>query len=70
MSFRWEDFADSDTANGRVEENTAREVGVTPLSEGRLLLEILFDCREVLLVQDVMVALISGSEVFVVMVLA
>ena len=39
----------SNSTNRRVEENTAGEVRVAPLSERRLLLEILFNGRKVLL---------------------
>ena len=31
----------SDATDGRIEEDAAREVGIAPLSEGRLLLEVL-----------------------------
>ena len=37
-------MADSKTADRRVEEDAAREVGIAPLGEGSLLFEILLDC--------------------------
>ena len=56
----------SNSINRRVEENTAGEVRVAPLSERRLLLEILFYGREVLLLENIVVALICCTEVLVV----
>ena len=56
----------SNSINRRVEENTAGEVRVAPLCEGRLLLEILFYGGEVLLLENVVVALICCTEVLVV----
>ena len=56
----------SNSINRRVKENTAGEVRVAPLSERRLLLEILFYGREVLLLENIVVALICCTEVLVV----
>jgi len=56
----------SNSARWRVEENTAREVGVTPLSEGRLLLEVSLDRGEVLSIELIMDALVGCEEMLVV----
>lgn len=56
----------SDATHWRVEEHTAREVGVAPLRERRLLLEVLFNGRKVLLQQRVVVRLVRRPEVLVV----
>lgn len=52
-----------------VEENTTREVGVTPLGEGRLLLEVLLNGRKVLLHERVVVVLVSRPEMLVIQLL-
>lgn len=59
----------SNAAHWRVEEHTAREVGVAPLRERRLLLKVLFNGRKVLLQQRVVVRLVRCAEVLVVQLL-
>ena len=52
----------SDSTDGRVKEDTAREVRVAPLRERRLLLEVALDCGEVLRVKHIVILLIGRLE--------
>ena len=54
--------ARSDSNHWGVEEDAAREVGVAPLSERGLLLEVLLHTREILRLQTVVVALVRCAE--------
>ena len=53
----------SNSAHGRVEEDARREVGVAPLRERRLLLEVLLQGREILHIHRVVADLICSFEV-------
>ena len=52
----------SDSTDGWVKEDSAREVRVAPLRERRLLLEVALDCGEVLRVKHIVILLIGRLE--------
>ena len=56
----------SNSARRRVEEDTAREVGIAPLCEGCLLLEVSLDVGEILCIQPIMILLVCCTEMLVV----
>jgi hypothetical protein len=57
----------SNTTDWWIEEYATREVSIAPLRERCLLLEVTLDSREVLLLQNVMILLISCSEMIIIL---